>query len=126
MSTKMPSRPELCLGWVTAFLWPAPVFIVLFLLRALIENSSALMLGAGFVIIAGLTVIVESVHVVFKWLVGRSAGAYDCPLCGHDICQTPHRCPQCGTRLIWGHLPGPGDRRLQLVASAEQARRLAV
>ena len=98
------------MGWVTAFLWPAPLFVVMFLVRMAIDNASGEVLLLCFVCLSAMGLSFQGLYLLNKWLERRAEGQYDCPVCGHDVMNTPHRCPNCGTRLIWGYLPGPGDR----------------
>ena len=99
------------MGWVAFFFWPAPVFMLLFFLRMALDNASAEIRVILFVFFSAVGMTTHGVYLLGKWLARRAEGQYDCPVCGHDIMNTPHRCPHCGTRLIWGYLPGPGDRR---------------
>ena len=99
------------MGWVTVFFWPAPVFVVLFLLREALDSMSGEMLLIAMVFSSGVGMTLHGVYLLGKWVARRGEGQYDCPVCGHNIMNTPHRCPCCGTRLIWGYLPGPGDRK---------------
>jgi predicted RNA-binding Zn-ribbon protein involved in translation (DUF1610 family) len=98
------------MGWLTVFFWPAPIFVVLFLARAALDNASAEILVVVFVFLSAVGMSTHGVYLLGKWLTRRAEGLYECPVCGHDIMNTPHRCPNCGTRLIWGYLPGPRDR----------------
>jgi len=98
------------MGWVTVFFWPAPIFVVLFLARAVLDNASVELFLLAFLFLSAVEMTTQGVHLLGKWLARRAKGKYDCPVCGHDVMNTPHKCPNCGTRLIWGYLPGPADR----------------
>jgi len=102
------------MGWLAAFLWPAPAFVILFLARIALDNASAEVLLVVFVV---LSAVAMTVYLAGKSLARRAKGQYDCPVCRHNIMNTPHNCPNCGTRLIWGYLPGPGDLRHPHIAS---------
>jgi len=125
MEDRMPSRPGLSMGWVTIFFWPAPVFVVLFLLRAALDNASAEVLVITFVFLSAVGMVFHGLYLLNKWLSRRAEGQYDCPVCGHDVMNTPHKCPNCGTRLIWGYLPGPGDH-IYPQADPERCRSVGV
>jgi hypothetical protein len=102
------------------------VFVVLFAIRMAISNASGEILFICFVFLSAVGVCLQAMYFLVKWLAVRGQGEYDCPVCGDSIVQTPHQCPSCGTRLIWGYLPGPGDRRHPQVVAGEQHGRLAV
>ena len=101
------------MGWLAVFFWPFPLFVGLFLVRMVLDNAPAEVLLV-FVVLSAMAIMV---YLAGKSLARRAKGQYDCPVCGHNIMNTPHNCPNCGTRLIWGYLPGPGDLQHPHLAS---------
>jgi hypothetical protein len=121
----MPSRPSLSLGWLVFFLWPVPLFVILFLVRALLEEASFWVIAAAITVASAIAVAAEAIVHFNKWLASPGP-EYSCPFCGHDILHTPHRCPSCGSRLIWGHVPGPRDRHCHCLCASEHRSPFAV
>ena len=111
MEDTRPNR-RLSLGWALFFFWPAafaPLLLAIpFLFYAMGSLTFVVVLA-----LLGVLGLFAMLDVLVRLITRRphDEPIYACPGCGADIQQTPHRCPSCGARLIWGHRPGPQDLR---------------
>jgi len=103
---------RLSMGWALFFFWPAAfaplLFAIPYLSREL--DGGSILVITGILIILGCLALLD---VAFRTVTRRphDEPMYPCPCCGADIEHTPHSCPNCGARLLWGHQPGPEDAR---------------
>jgi predicted RNA-binding Zn-ribbon protein involved in translation (DUF1610 family) len=113
--SQTPQWPGMVSGWLVSPLWPLAAGVLLALLTHhgsgpdIVDDVVWGILG-----LIGLAVLFKPLCfllVRFSLLFHCSReSAYACPACGNDIHLTPHHCPSCGTRLVWGELPSPNRR----------------
>jgi len=118
--SRLDPRSRLCMGWTVAFLWPAPIILVV-AVAAQVAKQADVSFASFLLYFTFVAALFAFLLVLVRLAKCRDGGEslYGCPTCGYDISRTPHRCPECGTRLIWGNLPGPRDRHLQLCPHRE-------
>lgn len=107
MDKTPPLRPHLSLGWTVVFIWPLGPLVLIFILRNMADFGQVTLFVALFAL-GALLIPLLCVAAALNRLITRMLGPanpYGCPICDHDIRMSPHRCPNCGTRLIWGQLP---------------------
>jgi DNA-directed RNA polymerase subunit RPC12/RpoP len=96
-------------GWLVAFMWPLAAGVMALLIRSLDANFDLDdLVVRGFFTLVIIAVLFKPALLLARFALlgsGRRVCVYPCPACGHDIHQTPHRCPHCKTRLVWGELP---------------------
>jgi|ERR1700722_12005346 hypothetical protein len=110
MDETRPNR-RLCMGWALVFFWPlaaTPLLVIPYLIGSL-DTLGILLLTAILIVITVLVVCDFAIRLITQRPMDEPM--YPCPSCGADIEHTPHRCGNCGARLIWGHEPGPRDLR---------------
>ena len=112
----LPSRSSLTWGWLLSFLWPLVVVCALVAFRDVGKSVGSLwwrIVVATTACIALIGPCILLASAAWKRVLGMvlpAANPYGCPVCGYDIRMTPHRCPECGTPLMWGQLPSSGSR----------------
>lgn len=68
--------------------------------------NDALTVAAPCVGVCGLLVLIFRKSIARRFSAPEEHPPIPCPKCGYDVRATLFQCPECGTQLLWGELPG--------------------
>jgi hypothetical protein len=111
--------PGMTSAWLVTWLWPLVIAVpIIVLLYAQANGSDGIdeFFAMGFLSLLIIALFFKPLIALVAAAARVTSGAlrnqnpYGCPVCGHNIHATPHRCPGCGARLMWGELPRENRR----------------